>query len=654
MAEGPTSHTLKDIQTGADLRIFPSGAAYVSGDIRITDPIVIGTINVSVDISGDTTVVPKAGEVWPVSQSGPWVLTGPVGSGDVAIVDGSVRSQKATVYPTGSVRVSGDVRLVGSAAGDGSILDGVDTGIKATVKDYTNSNPLAVVLVNVSGDAYNTGGGSSGGDGAILDGVNSALKATVYADGALRVSGDVVTFPRAGSVWPTRQQDVVGVQIVGGSVGGTVGLSGDVIGARQNSAWSVGISGDATVVQKAGEVWNVRQQGVVGVQVLGGQVGGSVGVSGDVSTLPKAGEVWSVRQATTWSTGVSGDVSTFPRGGEIWPTRQQDVVGVQVVGGAVGGTVGLSGDVVGARQNSAWSVGISGDVLIRERTYPFSGIIGVYITGGREHGTVGVSGDVSTLPKAGEVWPVRQATTWSSAVSGDVSTFPRGGDTWPVKEQSVTGIQIVGGGVGGTVGLSGDVVGSRQNSAWSVGVSGDVLIRERSYPFSGNVPVYIVGGSAAIGASGDNALVDGADRTIKATVRDYTNSNPLAVVPTNTSGDSYGFPSAPLLQHKAGRITSAGSNSIVAAVSGRRIKVVSYSLQADGDNARGFFASGASGDQLTTEWELASREGVVKQLGGGRDRGFLFATAPGAALSFESSSTRAMKYDLEYHVEDAS
>lgn len=42
----------------------------------------------------------------------------------------------------------------------GQLADGVDDAIKATVKDYANANPLAVVLMNTSGDAYTAGGAS--------------------------------------------------------------------------------------------------------------------------------------------------------------------------------------------------------------------------------------------------------------------------------------------------------------------------------------------------------------------------------------------------------------------------------------------------------------------------------------------------------------
>jgi len=45
-------------------------------------------------------------------------------------------------------------------AGDGSILDGVDTDIKATVEDYTNSNPLAVTLKDTDGSYVAVGGGT--------------------------------------------------------------------------------------------------------------------------------------------------------------------------------------------------------------------------------------------------------------------------------------------------------------------------------------------------------------------------------------------------------------------------------------------------------------------------------------------------------------
>jgi hypothetical protein len=77
------------------------------------------------------------------------------------------------------------VRVIGGATGgDGSIIDGVDPLIKATVKDYPNSNPLAVVTVDVNGDPIV---GTGGGPATIADGADVTQGA--IADAA--VVGDV-------------------------------------------------------------------------------------------------------------------------------------------------------------------------------------------------------------------------------------------------------------------------------------------------------------------------------------------------------------------------------------------------------------------------------------------------------------------------------
>ena len=53
-----------------------------------------------------------------------------------------------------------NVNVVAGGAGDGAILDGVSSSIKATVLDYTNSNPLAVRLTDTSGDYVSAGAGT--------------------------------------------------------------------------------------------------------------------------------------------------------------------------------------------------------------------------------------------------------------------------------------------------------------------------------------------------------------------------------------------------------------------------------------------------------------------------------------------------------------
>lgn len=48
----------------------------------------------------------------------------------------------------------------GGTGGDGAINDGVSSAIKATVFDYTNSNPLGVILRDTNGDYVSVGGGT--------------------------------------------------------------------------------------------------------------------------------------------------------------------------------------------------------------------------------------------------------------------------------------------------------------------------------------------------------------------------------------------------------------------------------------------------------------------------------------------------------------
>ena len=588
MGEGPTAHIIKSAEESRygiqDLAITPQGAVIVSGDVRISDPIVIGTINVSVDVSGDVTTVPKAGEIWPVRQTGGW-----------------------------STAVSGDVTL---GAGTSNIGD----------VDIVSSVPLTIgaitAPIGISGDVNVT--------------VTIADILTIGAVTApLGVSGDVMTVPKAGQTWQTREQGVVGVQIVGGAVGGRFNVSGDInvleqgkIGVHVASGLVgisgditatnfdirdlnpgqdsvrihggiIGVSGDVSTTPKAGQTWpvsiattvNVAEQSKIGVHVSSGQIGisgdvsatnfdirnlnpsqdsvrihgGIIGVSGDVSTTPKSGETWPVTQSGSWSIAssgdvalvdgsnrgtkatvytsgairvsgdvqvinpivigtvnvsvdISGDVTTVPKQGEVWTVAHQGAIGAQLVGGSIGGTVGVSGDINVREQQkigvhvSSGQIGISGDVNVTATNLDIRDLNisqdSVRIGGG----ITGISGDVSTTPKAGEVWPVRQATTWSTAVSGDVSTFPRAGDVWNIREQGTVGVQIVGGSVGSRISASGDLSVTVQNKVGThvasglIGISGDITatnldIRDLNI---GQDSVRIGGGT--IGVSGDVLL----------------------------------------------------------------------------------------------------------------------------------------------------
>ena len=64
-------------------------------------------------------------------------------------------------YDSGSLAwIRGTQAAGGSGGGDGAILDGVSAAIKATVRDYANSNPVAVTLTDTAGDYITAGGGT--------------------------------------------------------------------------------------------------------------------------------------------------------------------------------------------------------------------------------------------------------------------------------------------------------------------------------------------------------------------------------------------------------------------------------------------------------------------------------------------------------------
>lgn len=110
-----------------------------------------------------------------------------------------------------------------SGGGDGAILDGVSASIKATVKDYVNSNPLTVITVDTNGDPTSAGGttqytedtASTAGESVIMVGVvrndvrgtlvntdGDRAELQVNASGDLRVDGSAVTQPISAASLP--------------------------------------------------------------------------------------------------------------------------------------------------------------------------------------------------------------------------------------------------------------------------------------------------------------------------------------------------------------------------------------------------------------------------------------------------------------------
>lgn len=499
-----------------------------------------------------------------------------------------------------------DVRIVSGGQNNSPIVAG-------DVRALQRANAQVFVQVNASGDIVNPGGAGGVGSDVNVSQINgqtpdmntgNAGAGTLRAVLATDQPTIPVSFPSGVSTIPP----VTGVQIVGGGIG-RVSISGDSLAVTQNGNWlisigaitvPVGITGDVSTIPKPGQVWPVREQNVIGVQVM--NPGGSVAPSGDFPVRIGAINV---------PVGVTGDVSTIPKAGSTWPisaaqslpVSQQGPIGVQILGGNMGGV----------------QVQPSGDFPVRV------GAINV---------PVGVTGDVSTIPKVGQTWPVSVAQTVNTAQQAPIGVQLLGGsmgarvsisgDQLNVVQQGVVGVQIVGGGVA------------------RVSASGDLNVIPSATNFS-KFPV-----------SGDQTIRDGADGTIRATVKSYANSNPVAVALVNASGDVYSpTPREPICKTIPFIASSNGTLVIAGPYNGRVIKVSSYDLQGASDIAtsQGHFGSQGSGSQISPDWIFGVREGVSKQvspLGGG----YIFKTLLNQQLVFELSAG-VMRGSVTFHTGDS-
>ena len=150
-----------------------------------------------------------------------------------------------------------DVNIVGStlgAAGDGAILDGVSAAIKATVKDFTNSNPLTVHSVDANGDYA-----APGGDGIIRDGTGDTTQANV-SSGRVHVDGSGVTQPISAASLPLPTGAATSANQDGIIRDGTGDTTQANVAAGRLSVDITGVAGTAAVTAAAG----VQKVGVVG------------------------------------------------------------------------------------------------------------------------------------------------------------------------------------------------------------------------------------------------------------------------------------------------------------------------------------------------------------------------------------------------------
>ncbi len=156
----------------------------------------------------------------------------------------------------GNTEVPGSVRCVspdglsfescgggGGGGGDGAINDGVSSSIKATVHDYTNSNPLAVTLKDTNGDPVSVGGGTQYNQGTVATDTDALTMAGCVRSDTPAVATGVIDGDRARCVIDSTGRLWVHVGVVDGT-----------IAAIQSGAWNVGQSGTWNITNISGTI----------------------------------------------------------------------------------------------------------------------------------------------------------------------------------------------------------------------------------------------------------------------------------------------------------------------------------------------------------------------------------------------------------------
>lgn len=188
-------------------------------------------------------------------------------------VDGSAVTQPVS----GTVTVTGTVTAnVGTGVGSSTIADGSSTSIKASVLDYTNSNPLAVRLTDTSGDYVAAGAGTqyANGDavatptGTAVLGFDGANVRAVATDSSGNIQVDVLTAP-------TTTVTATNLDIR------DLTSASDSVAAVQSGTWNIGTVTAVTAISNA---LPAGTNNIGDVDVL--TLPGIVGTVADDSTTP--------------------------------------------------------------------------------------------------------------------------------------------------------------------------------------------------------------------------------------------------------------------------------------------------------------------------------------------------------------------------------
>lgn len=360
--------------------------------------------------------------------------------------------------------------VVTGGGGDGAINDGVSSAIKATVFDFTNSNPLGVVLRDTNGDYVSVGGGTQYNQGtattdtdtlsmmgcvradtpAVATGVADGDRARCILDSTNRlwthvgaIDGTVTVSDGSGAMnviidsMPT-------VTVTDGAGALNVIVDSGTLAATQSGAWNItNISG--TVSLPTGAATSALQDGIVrdgtGDTTQANVSSGRLHVDGSGVTQPVSGTV----TVTDGAGALNVIVDSMPT--------------VTVTDGAGALNVIVDSGTLAATQSGTWNItNISGtislptgaatsalqDGIVRDGT---GDTTQANVSSGRLH----VDGSGVTQPVSGTVTVTDGAGALNVIVdSGTITigTFP---DNEPINVAQMNGVAVtMGNGISGT------------------------------------------------------------------------------------------------------------------------------------------------------------------------------------------------------------
>jgi len=536
-------------------------------------------------------------------------------------------ASEIAVTDTGSYYTSANVEdilqevgdlLAMSGAGGGAITDGVDSNIKATVFDYSSSNPLAVRLSDTNGDYVSTFAVTQstisnlkatvtivdGAGDSCMDNTNDALRVNIVAgagSGGTSATDDAAFTAASGAGTP-----MMGFVASDSVDSGDVGVVG-MLANRQlkvtlydSSGSELSVGGGTQYTEDAAAAANPVGNAIIAVR--DDARGGSITTTDGDNIALRAnnyGELYvkhtdtiAATQSGTWNiTNVSGTVSL--------PTGAATAANQSTIIGHVDGIEGLLTTI---DSDTSSLVGCVGGTELQVD------IVGALPAGTNAIGKLAANDgvDIGDVTINNASIAVTQSGTWNiTNISGTIS-LPTGAAT-AAKQPAL-----------GTAGsASSDVITVQ-------GIASMTALK--------------VDGSAV------TQPVSGTLTGITNVVHVDDNSGSLTVDGTVTATMSNGK----TLTSKGGTVSSSGDNTIVAAGS-NKLKVYAFSLTTTSTTAvTCIFQSGASGTEL---WRCTLQAISGASTGANlavSPPAWLFATASATLLNINLSSAQTVHYSVSY------